>query len=393
MKSNSHQNTRVLLNTFFTDVYKQLDPLSIPTTMHESITNTWKAEWKRIKEIGFAPDSNLTRYRFSFFMFGSDNKKKGYKPNRSVKCIVESFCRRFPIQDYFTIVWSETDPDLFMYYLNDDNESEEKTGPKLSGLDDIDEEEVSEVTQDNLVTQPDVTRVTDEEEGWSKVPGEFNLEKSQSPKRTTVIADTIPSATSNRYGTLSNQSEINSNSDEGVSYATTTNSHDETVNTPDMTHTVPIAPPIVPKVPQPISHHFYPKLTTNICKEIEQAIENQRVDDVDEQLLAEWILSSATKMVKQHKDNMKEMNAAVNNSLASLKQHKLSLVSDLENTLVSIRKDTAKAKIDCENLHLSYQTKIEFLEHAIENCEDEAISSINSVSNASIETIKSLQSE
>ena len=97
----TEKTVRAQLNRFFSDVYKVLDPLSDPLTLHEDSSQyAWKEEWKSLKKLGFAPDCNFTRYKFSFFLFGrDDNPKKNYKPDRSVKNILETFCNRFPVHE------------------------------------------------------------------------------------------------------------------------------------------------------------------------------------------------------------------------------------------------------------------------------------------------------
>ena len=86
-----------------------------------------------------------------FFIFGKD--KSNYKPSRDVKSIVETFCRRLPIQDYFNVTWSKNDPEMFYY---------EKIEPE------------------------DFTQKENEDkkaEAWKTVPGKFDSEDNQSPTK------------------------------------------------------------------------------------------------------------------------------------------------------------------------------------------------------------------
>ena len=169
MTTAHNKTVRALLNSFFDDVYRVLDPISEPETIKEALTaNSWKTEWNHIKKLGFRPGCDYTRYKFSFFMFGRDKNK--YKPNRDVKNIVEAFCRRFPIEQYYSINWSQTDPDYFHYYRIDKGE----------------EDEVEVEVQGNLATQPEkMDEKTDLESGdeWTTVPGIFDPVKNQSPQR------------------------------------------------------------------------------------------------------------------------------------------------------------------------------------------------------------------
>ena len=126
MKVSTQKSVRDQLNALLTDAYTIIDPLATPITKQDSTeTIAWKTEWQRMKDMGLAPNKNFTRYKISCFLFGSDSKKTQYKPDRSVKNILETFCNRIPINDHFNIVWSETDPDHFHYHLVDVDDDEE----------------------------------------------------------------------------------------------------------------------------------------------------------------------------------------------------------------------------------------------------------------------------
>ena len=300
MKSSTMQpptTVREQLNAFFTAVYIILDPLSDPLSLNELQDNeSWKLDWKRIKKQGFAPDCNHTRYRFSFFLFGRD--KAGYKPDRSVKNIIETYCRRFPIQEHFTIVWSEKDPDMFYYHPIEVDENTE--------------------CSDNLVTQPDEIN---DQDSWTTVPGTYDPDKNQSPMRKpTNIAHTYSPVT-NRFAELLEEDNEKQSSDGGISYSNTSNdtnlgpsiatSHTKKLISQSSNENIPI----VPKVTRKVTKVLYPQLDKDICKEIEQAITDGRTNDIDEQLLAEWIMSQATTMVEKQVQQINDIKSAVNSGL------------------------------------------------------------------------------
>ena len=372
----SETTVRAQLNLFFSDVYKVLDPLSDSDSLHGNRKDEeWKTEWKRIKQQGFAPDCNLTRYKFSFFLFGRDRPNKNYKADRSVKNIIETFCNRFPVQEHFAIHWSTTDPDMFMHNLVDADEDEESDGTG------------------NLITQPDNSI----DGTWSTVPGSFDPEKHQSPNRKVRTDEPTYSPKSNRYGELpvddvelpvKSQSPIESSksSEENLSYSIT--SHDINLGPTFQPKETDLTIPVVTRS----TDNAQPR-NDKIHEEIKNAIRTGTVNDIDAQTLAEWIVASTDDLIKVKSDNLVEIKSAVNSNLSVMTQHKQSLSVEMDKDISGIRKQTVQAKIDCENMHDSYKNKVMKLESIITDSEASAISSINSVSNASIDTIKSLHRE
>ena len=198
--------------------------------------------------------------------------------------------------------------------------------------------------------------------------------------------------TVNKFGSFTAHLDQQESS-ENLSYSET--SHENISNIPKEIAN----PPNVRKTAKP--KVLQQGLNESQLTQVEEAIKNGNIDNIDAQILTIWILSKAPAMMKETDqtfntmvneamENASKLNTIVNEGLVTLKKHKNSLTHEMEDDIIAIRKATAKAKVECENIHANYTSRLEEFEASLSASEESAISSIHSTSNASIDTIKTL---
>jgi hypothetical protein len=344
------KTTRTILNQFIKDIYDVIDPIS--TTSNDP----WVIDWKRLTMAGLVPDKNLTRYQITNLILGKPKNK--LKLGREITDVINGLRKLIPeIDKHFKIRFSKSDSDVFKY------EPTSKTEVK------------SHDTNDN-------DNNSDDE--WTNVPGIFNP-KEQTIDQTKSNQESISSKSSSRknsYAELEQENEENMEPQVHDSSFESSQliSYDSYATKEDFSG---IKNKYYAKVRNIYDPVLYPRLNENNTNQIHEAIKSGNVEEINEQLLAEWILSEAHDAVETAKNSITDMNGALNENLKSMTNHNKRLQTELTDDITNIRKQTQQAKTDCEGIVIKYKKEMEDIKNNITNTEMDALSSINSATSHS----------
>ena len=385
MSSNLKRSKRNALNEFASAIHKIIEPI-----YHSRELNTeWTDIWEIWRLNGINAKTSMTRKKLSLLIQGED-KQDERKPRREIYDIIKSMTTQIPlITTLLDIQFSESDRDIFTYQLKSNLTDKPDTTDTIEDHSLIIEDTtIADSTFDNKQVSTD----------WTKVPGTFTPDsKSESvAKIPTQINDTV---NRNQYATLEQEGiALESSITSGISYDSSQSG-------------LKLASQIARKPTQKIfaktsiyNAVLYPKLSDQTLKDIQSAIRNGTIDDINETLLAEWILNAAQNAVietdknnqilhKETENNLQRINTSVNENLQQLTTHTDKLKGEVTQNLASIRKQTIDARNDCNGVMINKKKEIDDAISSIGASEISAISSINSTANEYTDQLIKLNKE
>jgi hypothetical protein len=298
---------------------------------------TWKEKWDNYKTEGFG-NRKFTRFQLAKFILGTTELDK------SLTNVINGIRNQFPpINDKLTFNQSKTDTDLW-HLTNTINKIE------LSLL--------------SSKQSPDIQK--NEADEWTTMP--VKRVSSHVPRENPETKPDIPTKNVNQFALL--------NVDADLSYDTSDEStKSKILDTPTSTDFSTTRdsnlPKVIPEEPSKID-----SLTnkTKIYHEVEQAIKDKYIDELDTDKILYWVNTSINSISSTIEDR-------TNTSFAKINDHANDLIQDLENNISSIKTFTEDAKTNCDNAVKQSNKQVNTITRDLAKIETNAILHINTCAN------------